>query len=55
MTRVLITGAGGFVGSHLALGLLRLGFEVVVNDQGFDSEALGRLGGSSASPATFGS
>ena len=45
MTRVLITGAGGFVGSHLALGLSRLGFEVVVSDQHFDSEALGRLGG----------
>ncbi len=42
---MLITGAGGFVGSHLALGLSRLGFGVVVSDQGFDSEALGRLGG----------
>lgn len=45
MNRVLVTGAGGFVGSHLALGLTRLGFEVVVTDKSFDEAAAARLGG----------
>lgn len=45
MSRVLVTGAGGFVGSHLALGLAQLGFEVVASDREFDNEATTRLAG----------
>jgi nucleoside-diphosphate-sugar epimerase len=46
MTRgsVLITGGGGFVGSHLAEGLGALGFEPVIADRSFDDETLRRLG-----------
>lgn len=36
---VLITGAGGFVGSHLALGLAGLGFRPLLVDALFDEEA----------------
>lgn len=43
--RILVTGAGGFVGSHLALGLSQLGFEVVASDMGFDDDAAARLAG----------
>lgn len=45
MSRVLVTGAGGFVGSHLALGLAELGLEVVATDRAFDAAATARLGG----------
>ena len=45
MNRVLITGAGGFVGSHLALGLAKLGYIPLLNDQTFDDEAAVRLQG----------
>jgi UDP-glucose 4-epimerase len=45
VNRVLITGAGGFVGSHLALGLAKLGFVVVASDQHFDAAATARLHG----------
>ena len=45
MSRVLVTGAGGFVGSHLALGLTRLGLEVVATDRAFDVAATARSGG----------
>lgn len=43
MSRVLVTGAGGFVGSHLALGLAELGFEVVASDQVFGADTTARL------------
>lgn len=43
MSRVLVTGAGGFVGSHLCCGLAELGFEVIASDRVFDSEAEVRL------------
>lgn len=42
---MLVTGAGGFVGSHLALGLTQLGFEIVASDQRFDDGAAARLAG----------
>ena len=45
MSRVLITGAGGFVGSHLALGLAKLGYTPLLNDQTFDDNAAVRLQG----------
>lgn len=45
MSRVLVTGAGGFVGSHLALGLAELGFGVVASDKTFDADATARLRG----------
>ncbi len=44
MSRVLVTGAGGFVGSHLSCGLAELGYDVVASDRAFDSEAEARLG-----------
>lgn len=44
MSRVLVTGAGGFVGSHLCCGLAELGFEVIASDRVFDSEVEARLG-----------
>lgn len=37
--RVLLTGAGGFVGGHLALGLAKLGFSLLLNDRAFGDEA----------------
>ena len=43
--RVLVTGAGGFVGSHLAVGLAAHGFQVTGLDQMFDVQARGRLSG----------
>ena len=43
--RVLITGAGGFVGSHLARGFAELGDEVVAHDRQFDAATAGRLEG----------
>lgn len=45
MSRVLVTGAGGFVGSHLALGLAELGFAVLASDKTFDTVAAARLRG----------
>lgn len=45
MSRVLITGAGGFVGSHLALGLDKLGYTPLLSDQTFDDNAAVRLQG----------
>lgn len=41
---ILITGAGGFVGSHLAQGYLRLGHHVTALDQHFDELARRRTG-----------
>ncbi len=41
--RVLITGAGGFVGSHLAEGFRRSGAEVTALDLRFDASAASRL------------
>jgi UDP-glucose 4-epimerase len=43
--RVLITGAGGFVGSHLAQGFAALGYQVTALDRSFDAETQGRLAG----------
>lgn len=47
MTRpgILITGGGGFVGSHLAEGLLKLGHAVTALDRGFDVATRSRLAG----------
>lgn len=41
---ILITGAGGFVGSHLAEGLSRLGYAVTALDRAFDGPTRRRLG-----------
>ena len=41
--KVLVTGAGGFVGSQVALGLAQAGYEVVVTDQAFDAATRARL------------
>lgn len=41
--RVLITGAGGFVGSHLAEGFLAAGDNVIALDQAFDAPIAQRL------------
>ena len=41
--RALITGAGGFVGSALAGGFLRLGWQVCALDTTFDVPARARL------------
>ncbi|MGP1395982.1 MAG: NAD-dependent epimerase/dehydratase family protein [Inquilinaceae bacterium] len=43
--RVLITGAGGFVGSHLAVGLTALGYRVTALDRTFDAATRARLSG----------
>ncbi len=43
--RILLTGAGGFVGSHLAVGLKALGHEVCALDARFDDNARMRLAG----------
>lgn len=45
MSRVLVTGAGGFVGSHLALGLDKLGYTPLLSDRTFDDNAAVRLQG----------
>jgi nucleoside-diphosphate-sugar epimerase len=42
---VLITGAGGFVGSHLAMGLAALGYQVTALDRAFDPAARVRMTG----------
>lgn len=43
--QVLITGAGGFVGSHLAAGLKALGYQVTALDRTFDAATRTRLSG----------
>ncbi|HMO08430.1 MAG TPA: NAD(P)-dependent oxidoreductase [Paracoccaceae bacterium] len=43
--RVLITGAGGFVGNAIAAGLIRLGWQVCALDRVFDAPARARLAG----------
>lgn len=43
--RVLITGAGGFVGSHLVMGFATLGYQVTALDRGFDPATRRRLSG----------
>jgi UDP-glucose 4-epimerase len=43
--RVLITGAGGFVGSHLAVGFAALGYQVTALDRSFDVATRARLAG----------
>ncbi|SEQ40389.1 UDP-glucuronate 4-epimerase [Devosia sp. YR412] len=43
--RVLITGAGGFVGSHLATGFAKLGDHVTAFDRQFDAPTAARLEG----------
>ncbi|WP_241362465.1 NAD-dependent epimerase/dehydratase family protein, partial [Escherichia coli] len=43
--RVLITGAGGFVGSHLAAGFRALGHPVTALDRTFDADTAVRLAG----------
>ena len=43
--RVLITGAGGFVGSHLAMGFAAIGYQVTALDRGFDAATRSRLSG----------
>lgn len=43
--RILITGAGGFVGSHLAQGFAALGDRVCAVDREFDDAARARLAG----------
>ena len=43
--RVLITGAGGFVGGALAAGFVRLGAWVTGLDRTFDADARARLTG----------
>ncbi|NEX46627.1 SDR family oxidoreductase [Rhodobacter sp. ETT8] len=44
-SRVLITGAGGFVGSALSTGFAALGWQVTAMDIGFDSHTADRLCG----------
>ena len=44
MRKIIITGAGGFVGSHLAVGLARAGYTPILVDRAFDDEALRRVG-----------
>lgn len=41
--KLIITGAGGFVGSHLAVGLAQLGFTPVLIDAAFDKAVMRRL------------
>lgn len=43
--RVLITGAGGFVGSHLAAGFAGMGDDVTALDRAFDARTRDRLKG----------
>lgn len=43
--RALITGAGGFVGGHLAAGLMARGVAVTALDRAFDAPARARLAG----------
>lgn len=42
---VLVTGGGGFVGSHLAEGFAALGWRVIAIDREFDRPTRARLGG----------
>lgn len=42
---VLITGAGGFVGSHLAMGFAALGYQVTALDREFDPATRARMSG----------
>lgn len=42
---VLITGAGGFVGAHMAEGFLAMGDTVIALDRAFDAATRRRLGG----------
>ena len=44
MKKIIITGAGGFVGSHLAVGLAQAGYIPILIDTAFDGEALRRVG-----------
>lgn len=52
--RVLITGAGGFVGSALAAGFARLGWQVCALDTGFDAPTRARLVGAELVAADLG-
>lgn len=52
--RVLITGAGGLVGSALAVGLARLGWQVCALDMTFDAPARARLAGARLVTADLG-
>lgn len=45
MARVLVTGAGGFVGSSLMSALLAAGYRVVAVDRAFDPDLRARLAG----------
>jgi len=45
LARVLITGAGGFVGSHLAVGFAALRYQVTALDTVFDPATRARLAG----------
>ncbi|GAB1477700.1 hypothetical protein MASR2M74_02420 [Paracoccaceae bacterium] len=45
MQRILVTGAGGFVGSALATGFARLGWQVCALDRAFDPSTRTRLAG----------
>ena len=44
MKKIIITGAGGFVGSHLAVGLAQAGYTLVLVDTAFDGEASRHVG-----------
>jgi UDP-glucose 4-epimerase len=44
-SHVVVTGAGGFVGSSLAIGFQSLGWQVTAVDRAFDADACARLAG----------